>query len=138
MNEHGFGAVDALSRPIDNSRLVRQMDPHSNRRLWSLLLLIGALVSGAVLYAWPQIEAFKTGLETAELHRDRERLIELNRKMRLEKAALEDLERIEALATRDLGFVAPSAESVVIVEFPRSARENQMASELVSTRAVRN
>jgi cell division protein FtsL len=48
--------------------------------------------------------------------RERERLIEENRKLRLEKAALENLKRVEAIATRDLGLAPPAPESSVVVE----------------------
>ncbi|MBN2371249.1 MAG: cell division protein FtsL [Vicinamibacteria bacterium] len=138
MSWRSLDGIGSLSRPIDNSRLVREVDPRSSRRLWSLLCLIGALVGGVVLYAWPQIEAFQTGIETLALHRERERLVEINLKLRLEKASLENLQRIEAISTRELGMIAPRPEDVVIVRVEQSPGGTQMVSALESVKASRN
>jgi cell division protein FtsL len=135
-NIEGIGA--ALSRPIDNSRLVREVDPRSRKRLLSLLLMIAALVGGVVLYAWPQIETFQTGLEALALHREREHLIELNRKLWLEKASLENLQRIEAIATRDLGLSSPELDRVVVVDVVQAPEDARMVSTLGSPEASRN
>lgn len=138
MSWQSLDGIGSLSRPIDNSRLVREVDPRSSRRLWSLLLLIGALVGGVALYAWPQIEAFQTGLDALALHRERERLIEINLKLRLEKASLENLQRIEVIAMRDLGLVAPRPADVVVVEVERAQDGTQMVSALGNMKASRN
>jgi hypothetical protein len=53
------------------------------------------------------------------MSKERERLLEENRKLRLEKAALESLRRVETIARRDLGFVTPAPENVVVVEKPK-------------------
>ena len=53
------------------------------------------------------------------MSKDRERLLEANRKLRLEKASLENLRRVETIATRELGLQSPAAERVVVVERPR-------------------
>ena len=51
--------------------------------------------------------------------REKERLLEENRKLRLEKAALENLHRVETIARRDLGLVTPAPDSLVVVEKPQ-------------------
>jgi len=103
-------------KPIDNSRVVREVDPRANRDLWLLLLLVGALVGGILLYAWPHLQLRRTGIAAEQASRERDRLIEENRKLRLEKAALENLKRVEAIATRDLALVVPPADKQVVVE----------------------
>ena len=108
-----------LGKPIDNSQVVRQVDPRANRDIWFLLLLVALLVSGLVLYAWPALQIRNTGMTAVQLSREKERLIEENRKLRLEKAALENLRRVETIATRDLGLVPPDPERSVVVETPR-------------------
>ena len=105
MRDDAFG----LSfKSIDNSRVIREVDPRANRDLWWLLLLVGVLVGGILLYAWPHLQLRRTGIATEQASRERERLLEENRKLRLEKAALENLKRVETIATRDLGLVASS------------------------------
>jgi cell division protein FtsL len=109
---------ESLSRPVDNSRVVRAVDPRSNRDLWSLLLLVAALVAALALYAWPHYEIRQTGRASQRMQRERERLLEDNRKLRLEKAALEDLRRVETIATRDLKLRPPAPQRLVVVEVP--------------------
>jgi cell division protein FtsL len=107
---------ESLSRPVDNSRVVRSVDPRSNRDLWSLLLLVAALVAALALYAWPHYEIRQTGRAAQRMQREREQLLESNRKLRLEKAALEDLRRVEAIATRDLKLRPPAPQRLIVVE----------------------
>jgi cell division protein FtsL len=108
-----------LGKPIDNSQVVRQVDPRANRDIWFLLLLVALLVSGLVLYAWPALQIRNTGMTAVQLSREKERLIEENRKLRLEKAALENLHRVETIARRDLGLVTPAPDKLVVVEKPK-------------------
>jgi cell division protein FtsL len=111
--------VDLIPKAIDNSQVVREVDPRSSRDLWLLLLLAVALVSGLVLYAWPSLEIRQTTLAREQMSKERERLLEENRKLRLEKAALENLHRVETIARRDLGLVTPAPEKLVVVEKPK-------------------
>ncbi len=111
--------VDLVPKAIDNSQVVREVDPRSSRDLWLLLLLAAALVSGLVLYAWPSLEIRQTTLAREQMSKERERLLEENRKLRLEKAALENLHRVETIARRDLGLVTPAPEKLVVVEKPK-------------------
>jgi len=116
---------------IDNSQVVREVDPRASRDLWWLLLLVMTLVGGLVLYAWPHLEIRQTARAQERMSRERERLLEENRKLRLEKASLENLRRVETIATRELGLQPPRAERVVVVERPRApAPGAQLAKEL--------
>jgi len=108
--------VVRLGKPIDNSRVVRQVDPRSRRELLLLILLVSVLAAGLGVYAWPALEIRRAGQAGALLDREKQRLVEENRKLRLEKAALENLRRVEQLATRELGLTAPAPEQSVVVE----------------------
>lgn len=107
-----------LGKPAYNSRVVRQVDPRSRREIWWLILLVAVLAGAAGLYAWPALEIRRAGLAAVELDQERERLLEENRKLSLEKAALENLRRVETIATRDLGLVAPAPAQSIVVEVP--------------------
>jgi cell division protein FtsL len=113
--------LDLVPKAIDNSQVVREVDPRSSRDLWLLLLLAAALVGGLVLYAWPSLEIRQTTLARELMSKERERLLEENRKLRLEKAALENLRRVETIARRDLGLMTPAPENLVVVEKPPDA-----------------
>jgi cell division protein FtsL len=112
------GQVTLLGRAIDNSKVVREVDPRMSRDIWLLVLLVGALVGGLVLYAWPNLELREAARVKEQMSRERERLQEENRKLRLEKATLENLRRVEAIATRELGLKPPPPESLLVVERP--------------------
>ena len=116
-----LGVQDELAlvpKAIDNSHVVRERDPRTSRDLWTLVMVAAALVAGLVLYAWPNLQLRQTATAKEELSRERDRLLEENRKLRLEKAALEDLRRVEVIATRELGLRRPPAEVVTVVERP--------------------
>lgn len=104
-----------VPKPIDNSRVVREVDPRARRDLRSVLGLVIALVVAMALYAWPGLELRRTGLDIVRLNREREMLVERNRKLKLEKASLEQLQRVEQLARRELQLVAPAPERVIVV-----------------------
>jgi cell division protein FtsL len=107
-----------IPKSIDNSHVVREVDPRSSRDLFWLLALVAVLVGGLTLYAWPHFQLRQTSQATEQMARERERLIEENRKLRLEKATLENLRRVETIAVRDLGLAPPAPERVVVVESP--------------------
>lgn len=112
-----------VPKTIDNSQIVREVDPRSSRDLWLLLVLVATLAGGMVFYAWPHFELRQTALAKQRMERTKERLLEQNRKLRLEKATLESLRRIESIAVRDLGLRAPRPEQLVVVEKPREVPE---------------
>ena len=118
MREDGLDGMGLLGRPIDNSQVVRELDPRASRDIGWLLLLVGVLVGGLVLYAWPHFQLRQTGSAAEQLSREKGRLLEEHRKLRLEKAALENLHRVETIAVREMGLVPPPAEKSIVVETP--------------------
>ena len=109
-----------LSKSIDNSGIVREVDPRTSRDLVALLLLVGILVGGLVLYAWPHFQMRQTAMATEQMQRERDRLVEENRKLRLEKASLENLARVQFIAEKHLGLTTPDADHLVVVEAPQA------------------
>ena len=109
-----------LGKSIDNSQVIREVDPRSSRELLWLILLGAVLVLGGVLYAWPHLQLREAGKETQELSREKERLREENRKLRLEKATLENLRRVETIASRDLDLKPPAPENTIGIELPEA------------------
>jgi cell division protein FtsL len=116
---------------IDNSKVIREVDPRASRDLWWLAVLVLTLVGGLVLYAWPHLQIRETSRAQDRMSRQRERLLEENRKLRLEKASLENLRRVESIATRELGLSPPPAARVVVIERARTPVPGaQLAKEL--------
>lgn len=98
---------------IDNSRLVRQRDPAYVRE--GVALLGGALLMLVVvlLCAWQHFQVIHAGYRLEELRARHEQMLEWNRTLRLEQAALLDPMRIDFLARNRLGFEDPRAAQVV-------------------------
>ena len=125
----GTSSPFLVGRPVDNSGVVRQVDPRSHRDIGWLLVCVMLVVAGAALYAWPHLQLRQTGVATEQAARERDRLVEENRKLRLEKASLESLRRVETIATRDLGLRQPRPEDTLIIEGPPpSPPANQVAA----------
>jgi cell division protein FtsL len=127
-----------LGKPIDNSRVVRQVDPRSRSEIWLLIVLVALLAAGLGLYAWPALEIGRSRQESVQLYRQKEKLLEQKRKLQLERAALENLQRVETIAERDLGLQPPRAEQSVVVEIPtRAPKDTTVARENGPAREAR-
>jgi len=81
---------------------------------------VAVLAGGLGLYAWPALEIRRAGQTGALLDREKERLLEENRKLRLEKAAVENLRRVEASAGKDRGLAPPAPERSVVIEVEKT------------------
>ena len=87
---------------IDNSRLVRPMEPNRMRECARLVSLGGLLALGALLYAWQHFEAIQSRYQLESLRSERSQAAEFNQELRLEVAGLRDPERIDMIARRQL------------------------------------
>ena len=107
-----------LPRAATNSRVVREVDPRASRDLWLLLALVGGLVGGMVLYAWPRVQALHLDTQTQQHQSQKELLVEKNLKLRLEKAVFERLSLVHERATRELGLATPAPDRLFVIERP--------------------
>ena len=115
-----------LPKTIDNSRIVREVDPRSSR---DLAPAAGRPGGGADPLCLAPLPAPADRHATEQMARERDRLMEENRKLRLEKATLENLRgsRRSPRATWACSSLAP--ERVVVVESLGGAPEgNRLAS----------
>ena len=114
---------------IDNRRVVRSRDDRMSRDLlWiggTVLILTGLFAA----YGWPRAALRDTGSSAGKLQREQEKLLEENRELRLEKAALEDLKRVQTIATGSLGLRSPPSSLVIVVERPQNLpRDSRLAA----------
>ena len=127
-----------LGKPVDNSRIVRQVDRRARGEVWLVIVLLTLLAGALGLYAWPALEIRRSEQESVLLYREKERMLEQKRKLQLERAALENLHRVETIAARDLGLQPPSADQSVVVEVPKQApKGTTIASEAGPAREAR-
>lgn len=117
---------------IDNRRVVRSRDDRMSKDLlWIggvVLLLIGLFVA----YGLPRAVLRDTGSTAGKLQREHEKLLEENRELRLEKASLEDLKRVQTIANTSLDLHSPAAANVIVVERPQNLpKDSRTASKSV-------
>jgi len=79
------------------------------------ILLLCLLVAESLLYTWCRIQYIQIGYEIVEKQKERERLLDLQRKLRIELAHLKSPERIRRIATKQLGLRIPDSNQIVVL-----------------------
>ena len=98
-----------------NGPVTRQVDPERARWVWGLfasLLLAAAPFAAYLLY---QNECVRLSYEASELREKHERLLERERRLRMQRSALQSLEAIETWAVEHEGLVRPASEQVIVL-----------------------
>lgn len=107
--------VDPGRRVMLNQRLVKDRDQARARELRRVAWICAGLLVPVLFYVWQQVEFIRYGYRVESLRAEKARLTEWNRQLRLERATLQDLKRIEHLAALRLGLVPPSKENTIKV-----------------------
>ena len=100
-------------RVVLNQRLVKDRDEARARELRRVVWICGGLLMPVLFYVWQQVEYIRTGYQIEQLRSEKNRLMEWNRQMKLERATLLNLRRIEALGRTQLGLVPPDPHNTV-------------------------
>ncbi len=108
-------------KSIDNSRLVRVVDPHSRRECVGLVLCVLTVFVMAMMYAAPYLAKLRSGYRLEDLKKEHEALFENNRQLQVREAALKDPRRIHGIARGRLGLDTPTPGQVAWTE-PRASR----------------
>jgi cell division protein FtsL len=90
--------------PIRNRHLVREIDRGRVRELLVVVMLAGFLLVPLLVYVWNHMEWIRVGYELERLQRERVAQAELGERLRIEKATLSSLARVEAQAGPRLGL----------------------------------
>jgi len=87
------------------------------RQVMTILLATAALIAPFLVYVWGQVELVRTSYDMEELTDRQHHLEQLNRALRLEKARLLALPRVEREA-RELGLEPLPLDRLVVVRNP--------------------
>jgi len=109
-----------------NREVVREMDPRRGRLAWCLFLGIALAVVPSAVCLLQQNECLELNYQIADLRSERERLVELQRRLRAEIASRQSLDSIEEWAGRN-GLVRPSSHEAVVVRHASSERVELLA-----------
>src|SRR5262244_1632346 len=99
-------------KTIDNSRVVKIADPQRRRELRLFSASVAALFLLTMFYAWQHFRSIEYGYRIEAQKSERDRLVEMNRTLKLEAASLRDPSRIDALA-RQMGMESPEPGQVI-------------------------
>jgi hypothetical protein len=97
-----------FAKSIDNSRLVKVTDPQRTREMAMFSASVAMLFLLVMVYAFQHFSSIEYGYRTEAQKKQRDELVEMNRSLRLEEAALRDPQRIDVLARR-MGLDSPQA-----------------------------
>lgn len=101
-----------FAKRIDNSRVVRQVDPHARARSWRILG--GASVAATLLICMllPSAYGLMAGYQVQTLQQENRRLAIEHARLELEEARLVSAEHLQSLADKH-DMRSPKPESVV-------------------------
>jgi cell division protein FtsL len=106
----------ALTRPVRNEQLVRELDRKRHRELFMVALTGLVLTLAVFVYAWPHFEMIRLGYRMEELRERRDELLEARRHLELQRATEEDPARIEKIAIEQLGMIYPDDAHELVLE----------------------
>ena len=93
---------------IDNSRLIRIVDPKRRREMVAFGGMLSLLFVVVMVYLLQHLSAIQYGYRIEQAKAEQAAIVESNRALKLEESSLTDLERIEVEA-RKLGMIPPVA-----------------------------
>ncbi len=120
-------ATDPSPRQWRNVTVVRQRDDRRVRRLWGWLIGLVVALTPSAFYLLQQMEYVQVRYRIEELRAERTRLADEERRLRVERATLEALPRVESRAADRLGLVTPPPDRVVVVR-PPAARQAELVA----------
>ena len=106
---------------IDNSRLVRNVEPARLRKLWRPVLLGSVVAAFLLLYVFQHFRCIDLSFELEAMKAQEAKAAALNSELKLEIAGLRNPMRIDIIARRQLGLTAPLPTQVQEYEAPVGA-----------------
>jgi cell division protein FtsL len=106
---------------IDNSRLVRNVEPAKMRNLWRTLGLGGVVAAFFMLYIFQHFRCIDLSFQLEDLKAQEMKAAALNSELKLEIAGLRNPMRIDVIARRRLGLTQPLPTQVQEYEAPDGA-----------------
>lgn len=86
---------------------------------WNFLLLfslfLSSIIGSSLFYVWTRIQVIQYGYELSKALKEGKDLQETHKRLRLEVTMLKSFDRIEKIATEELGMVKPRSEQVIII-----------------------
>ncbi len=105
----------ASHRRWANRSVAREVDHDRVRWMWGVFVAMLLAAAPFAAYMLEQNECLRLSYRASGLRQEREELTEQERRLRMGRASLESLEKIEAWAVKQRGLIRPTPEQVRIV-----------------------
>ncbi len=115
---------------IDNSRIVRHVEPVKMRKLYRMVALGGVIAAFFMLYIYQHFRCIDLSFQLEDVKGRQAEAASLNASLKLEIAGLRNPMRIDIIARRQLGLTEPLPTQVQEYEAPDGR-------ELAAVRSVR-
>ena len=106
---------------IDNSRIVRHVEPVKMRKLYRMVALGGVIAAFFMLYIYQHFRCIDLSFQLEDMRARQTKISALNSELRLEIEGLRDPRRIDVIARRQLGLTEPLPTQVQEYESPAGA-----------------
>jgi cell division protein FtsL len=106
---------------IDNSRLVRRVEPVKMRNYYRTLALSGIVAAFFMLYIYQHFRCIDLSFQLEEVKAKQVEAATLNSSLKLEIASLRNPMRIDVIARRQLGLTEPLPTQVQEYDAPPGA-----------------
>jgi cell division protein FtsL len=106
---------------IDNTRLVRHVEPVKLRNLYRTVALGGIIAAFFMLYIYQHFRCIDLSFQLEDLKAKQTQVASLNSELKLEIASLRNPMRIDIIAHRQLGLTQPLPTQVQEFDRPSGA-----------------
>ena len=96
-----------------NQLLYRELAPHTFRQVLRYILEALFFVLVGLFLAWRPIQISRLTRDIGQLQKMKAQTMEINARLKLEKATLIGLERIEKKARLECGFIDPDRKQII-------------------------
>jgi cell division protein FtsL len=103
-----------LSMEGDSKAKSKKSKSRSSKILCFAVLML-FLMTGSLFYVWSRVQVIQLGYVISGGLKEERKLLETNRRLRLEIATLKSYARIEKLATEELKMSKPKPDQVIVI-----------------------
>ena len=100
---------------IKNSRRKKNKFRVTTRQVLMVVFMVVLFMGSGIGYVWSNYELTQIGYDISRLEKEEMRLMEMNRKLRLELAMKKSMPKLEEIAIKKLGLKQPSPEQIIVL-----------------------
>jgi cell division protein FtsL len=123
-------------KPVDNSRIRKQIDLRMSLELGSWLLMASVFVIALLLQAWERVEIRQIGYRTEQVRSETDSIQQENHLLLVERTALRSPRRIDSLARVNLGMTFPQQQQTIVLDATHTLGDQPVMAQVRSAGAA--